>query len=77
MAWQPRRWQWVDPLKEMEANRSAVELRTRSISDIIREQGKDPNETWAELANDLDTLRGLGIDMTPPSGNTNANTGQN
>jgi len=74
VGWQPRRWQWVDPLKDMEANTAAVELRTRSISDIIREQGRDPQDVWDELANDMETLKKLGLEITnnQPQGNANA-----
>lgn len=61
VSWQPRRWPWVDPLKDMQANREAVALRTRSISDIIREQGRDPADVWEELASDIETLDALGL----------------
>lgn len=63
VSWQPRRWPWVDPLKDMQANREAVALRTRSISDIIRESGRDPQDVWDELASDVETLRGLGLEI--------------
>lgn len=74
IGWQPRRWQWVDPLKDMEANAAAVALGTRSISDIIREQGRDPADVWDELANDLQTLNALGINVSTNQGNNNAGT---
>jgi lambda family phage portal protein len=47
--WQGRRWQWVDPAKEMAANRDALELRLTSRARLIREQGNDPEEIWREL----------------------------
>ena len=80
VTWQPRRWQWVDPLKEMEANTAAVALRTKSISGIIREQGQDPDQVWEELASDMDTLNKLGltVNLNPTQGNNNAaSTDQN
>ena len=59
--WQPRRWDWVDPLKDLQAAQQAVALRTRSISSIIRERGDDPDEVWQELGEDLARLDELGI----------------
>lgn len=60
---QGRRWPWVDPQKDIEAARAAIALGTRSISDVIRESGRDPEEVWAELRDDLDALRALGLPL--------------
>jgi lambda family phage portal protein len=59
--YQGRRWPWVDPLKDGQANQLAVRLGTRSISSIIREAGGEPSEVWDELAADLKALSALGI----------------
>ena len=59
--YQGRRWPWVDPKKDMEANSLAVELRTKSISEIIRESGRDPEEVWQELADDMSALDKLNL----------------
>ena len=67
VTWQARRWPWVDPLKDMQANREAIDLRVTSISRIIREQGEDPEEVWQELANDREMLASLGLEQTAPS----------
>ncbi len=63
VAWQPRRWPWVDPQKDQAANEAALRQRTRSVSDIIRETGRDPDEVWDELAQDMQRLRDLGIPL--------------
>ncbi len=63
VSWQPRRWQWVDPQKEMQANREAYSLRTRSISEIIRDQGRDPDEVWEEMARDKERMIEHGIPL--------------
>jgi lambda family phage portal protein len=69
---QGRRWPWVDPLKDIQAAREAVALGVRSISDIIRESGRDPEEVWLELAEDRAMLAKLGIpvasDTSPAAG---------
>lgn len=64
---QARRWPWVDPLKDLQAAELAVQLCTRSISDIIREQGRDPDDVWEELAADRKRLEALGLapDVAP------------
>ncbi len=67
VTWQGRRWPWVDPKKEMDANKESHALRTRSISDIIREQGRDPEDVWLEIARDYERLRDLGIEPTEPA----------
>jgi len=61
ISWQPRRWQWVDPAKEMKANLDAISARLRSRSDIIREMGRDPEDVWLEIQREQDLLRELGI----------------
>ena len=61
VSWQPRRWPWVDPLKETQANAAAHNLRTRSLSDIIRESGRDADEVWLEIQRDNERLAELGI----------------
>jgi len=79
---QGRRWPWVDPLKDLQAAQLAVQLRTKSISDVIRESGREPEEVWDELAGDLKTLERLGISpeamstapaATPPTNGADAN----
>lgn len=65
---QGRRWPWVDPVKDIQASSGAVALRGKSISQFIRETGRDPEEVWAELAQDLKELERLGIPLpTTPS----------
>lgn len=60
---QGRRWPWVDPVKDMDANKLAIELRTKSLSEIIRESGRDPEEVWQELADDMSTLEALNLTL--------------
>lgn len=58
---QGRRWPWVDPQKDMNANKSAVDERLRSRSDIIREMGGDPAEVWQEIKEENELLETLGV----------------
>ncbi|GMQ92476.1 MAG: phage portal protein [Gammaproteobacteria bacterium] len=59
--WQPRRWEWVDPYKQAQADKDSINARVKSISSVIRENGRDPEGVWAELAEDMDKLNELGI----------------
>lgn len=61
VTWQPRRWAWVDPQKDMNANIAAIEQGLRSRSDVIREQGRDPDDVWQEIKREQDRMRELGI----------------
>lgn len=64
-SWQPRRWAWVDPQKEMNAAQTAIEQRIRSVSDVIREQGRDPEDVWQEIARERQRMRDLDIEPEP------------
>lgn len=60
-AWQPRRWLWADPKKDMDGNARGVELNVKSRSEIIRDQGRDPEEVWLEIERENQRLKDLGI----------------
>jgi lambda family phage portal protein len=47
--WQGRRWSWVDPMKDIQANAMAIEQGLTTRGRVIREQGGDPEEIWLEL----------------------------
>jgi lambda family phage portal protein len=59
--WQPRRWSWVDPLKDIKANREAIDARVRSISSVIRETGADPDDVFLEIQTEREKLDEMGI----------------
>jgi len=63
VSFQPRRWAWVDPLKDMKANESAIANGLKSRSEIIREMGRDPEEVWAEISKENDLLKKAGLDQ--------------
>lgn len=56
-----RRWDWVDPQKEAQGKRIQWEMRTLSLSQIIRERGDDPEEVFNEIAEENKRLKELGI----------------
>lgn len=62
---QGRRWLWVDPAKDMIANEKAVTLGLTSRAAIIREQGRDPDDVFNEIAEENRRLKELGILQEP------------
>lgn len=66
-AFQGRRWAWVDPQKDGEANKLAIEQRLKSRSQIIREQGDDPETVFNEIQREEELLGKLGIELAPVS----------
>jgi lambda family phage portal protein len=63
VSWQPRRWAWVDPLKDMKANELAIKLGLASRSQLIREQGLEPEEVWKEIQRENELLAALGLEF--------------
>ena len=61
-----RGWRYVDPLKEATAQKIQIEMGLRSISDVIRESGRDPQEVFREIADDQDDALDLGIPWILP-----------
>lgn len=53
VSWQPRRWQWIDPRADVDAAIESKNNMLVSPSQVIREQGKDPQSVWAEHARDV------------------------
>ena len=68
--WKPRRWPWVDPVKDAQANVISVTNGFRSRRAIISEAGGDIEDTFEALAadNELAKLQGveLGEDRAEP-----------
>lgn len=48
--WQPRRWAWVDPVKEVRANVEAIDAKIKSRTRVAAEQGEDIEDVFEELA---------------------------
>lgn len=66
VSYQPRRWAWVDPQKDAQANQLAIDNGTTSRSKIIREQGDDPETIWREIARENALMEKYGINQKEP-----------
>lgn len=61
VSWQPRRWQWIDPGADVKAATESIRAGLTSVSQVIREQGRDPETVFAEFAEDLKAMKSAGI----------------
>ena len=66
--WTPRRWPWIDPQSEARANQMSLQSGLRSLSQIIREMGGDPDETWKSIAQDINKMEKSGVPSTVIAG---------
>lgn len=62
--WMPPAWPWVDPLKDLQAEKLALEMRVKSRSQVIEAQGYDPEQIDRTIAEDRQRLDKLGIPAT-------------
>lgn len=74
--WQPRGWDWVDPLKDTKANESGVALGTTTRTEIAAAKGRDLEEMFEQLKREQQLAEQYGIDINPtrltPQGANNA-----
>lgn len=59
--WQPRRWSWIDPRAEVDASVKMKDNLMGSFGQFIRDQGKDPDTVWRDIAQDIEQMRAAGI----------------
>ena len=61
--WKPRRWQWVGPLKDTQANVIAVVNGFKSRQGIISEAGGDIEDVLDEIAVDNQPAESKGVEL--------------
>jgi lambda family phage portal protein len=61
VTWIPPRWEWVDPLKDRQAEALAVDNGFKARSAVIEAEGGDPIEVDNRIAEDQRRARELGI----------------
>jgi lambda family phage portal protein len=61
--WIPPRWEWVDPLKDRQAEKLAVDAGFKARSDVIEAEGYDAEEVDRRIAEDHRRERELGLDF--------------
>jgi lambda family phage portal protein len=61
ITFQGRRWQWIDPRADVDGALSSIRGGLTSFSQVIREQGRDPEAVFAEFAADIEAMKAAGI----------------
>jgi len=61
VTWQPRRWQWIDPRADVDGAVASIRAGLTSFSQVIREQGRDPEVVFQEFAADIEAMKAAGI----------------
>jgi lambda family phage portal protein len=56
-----RRWDWMDPSKDVKADADAVENLFKSRGQVIRERGRNPRDVYREFAEDIQAMKDEGI----------------
>lgn len=76
-SWRPRRWAWIDPQKEQNANKQAIANGTKSRTQIAAEDGRDLADIYRELAEEqaLAESYGLSIGAAPAAKEKGADDG--
>lgn len=64
--WITPKWEWVDPLKDRQAEKIAQECGWKAPSDIIESEGYDVDETYRRIAADQQRVDTLGIRLGDP-----------
>lgn len=67
-----RRWQWVDPQKDVEAELAAINAKIRTRTQIAAERGENVEETFREIAEENKLAEKYGLNL---EGNTNNGQG--
>ena len=62
--WTAPRVQQLDPVKENNARVTSVAAGFNTLSEVIREDGRDPEELFDEYKQDIARLKKMGIDLT-------------
>ena len=65
-SWLPTKWDWVDPLKDANAEIAQIEAGLKSRTQAIAERGYDAEQVDAEIARDREREKRLGLDFRRP-----------
>ena len=69
--WLPRGWAWVDPLKDVQAAKMAIEARLTSRTKVMAEQGGDFEEVLEEQADEARLSAEYGVSLSTEEGASN------
>jgi lambda family phage portal protein len=61
VVWTPPKWEWVDPLKDVQGEKLETISGFKTLSSILRGRGLDPDEVFKEYADERAKLKALGL----------------
>ncbi|MBL4929344.1 phage portal protein [Tabrizicola sp. KVB23] len=61
VAWQGRRWAWIDPSADVKAAIDGKAAGLSTSSQFIRDSGRDPQDVFRELAADIQMMTAAGL----------------
>jgi capsid protein len=64
--WLPTKWDWVDPLKDANAEIAQIEAGLKSRTQAIAERGYDAERVDRDIAAECARERALGLDFRRP-----------
>ncbi len=70
--WLPPKFEWIDPLKDRQAEKLAVDSGFKSRSDVVEAEGYDPEENDARIAADHAREEKLGLEFASAIGGAQA-----
>lgn len=59
--WMPRGWQWIDPLKDVNANKEAIKAGLDSISNVLAQSGLDFENVMQQRSREKEYAESLGL----------------
>lgn len=65
--WKPKRWPWVDPLKDMEASVLGINNALRTRTDVVADAGDDFEDVIAQLAAEQEMADKAGVKLPDPN----------
>lgn len=65
--WIPPKWEWIDPLKDLSAEKLAVDSGFKPRSDVIEAMGYDAEEVDEQIARDQERADELGLSFVQSS----------
>jgi lambda family phage portal protein len=61
--WQPRGFDWIDPLKDAKANWEELKMGVKSRADILAEKGKDVEDVFEQIKSEEQLAESVGINI--------------
>lgn len=61
--WLARGWDWVDPQKDINADKEALKAGLKTLSDCLADEGKDFEETFEQIKKERELLKKHGIEL--------------